>query len=52
MNSDYSDSMDASLLQLERELKSLTPVPPGRELLRSLQARMEPAIPAPQANKV
>ena len=52
MNSDDSDSMDASLLQLERELKSLTPAPPGRELLLSLHARMEPAVSVPQANKV
>lgn len=42
MNSDISDPMDPSLLQLERELQSLTPVAPGREFMRTLQARMEP----------
>lgn len=52
MNSEFSDSMDPSLLQLERELQSLTPVAPGRDLLRSLQSRMEPALPAHQTNKV
>jgi hypothetical protein len=41
MNSDFDDSMDASLLQLERELKSLTPAPPPHEFVRALHARME-----------
>ncbi len=52
MNSEFSDPMDSSLQQLERELQSLTPVAPSRELLRSLHARMEPAAPSPQVNKV
>ena len=48
MNSDFTDS----LLQLERELQSLTPAPPGRDLIRSLQARMEPGVAAARVNKV
>jgi len=52
MNSEFTDPMDASLLQLERELRSLTPAPPGRDLLRSLQAHMGPGVPASQVNKV
>ena len=42
MNSDFSDSLDASLLQLERELQSLTPLPPSRQLVQTLTARMDP----------
>lgn len=54
MNSEFPDSMDPSLLQVERELYSLTPAAPSRELVRSLQVRMEPAAPSsPQSlNKV
>ncbi len=55
MNPDFSEPMDPSLLQLERELQSLTPAAPGRDLLRALQARMEPLTVAPEppaANKV
>jgi len=40
MNSDFSDDMD--LLQLERELQSLTPAAPRRELVQAIKARMEP----------
>ena len=40
MNSDFSDDME--LFQLERELQSLTPVAPRRELVKAIQARMEP----------
>jgi hypothetical protein len=46
MNSDFDDSMDASLLRLERELQSLTPAPPRREFVRELHARMESGPPA------
>ena len=52
MNSEFSDSLDASLLQLERELQSLTPVAPSRQLVQSLKARMEPVPKNVQANKV
>jgi hypothetical protein len=55
MNPDFSEPMDPALLQIERELQSLTPATPGRDLLSSLQARMEPVprnVPAAQANKV
>lgn len=56
MNNDDSEPMDASLLQLERELLSLTPAAPGPDLLSALQARLEPvatrhAAP-PQANRL
>jgi len=40
MNSDFSDDMD--LFQLERELQSLTPAAPRRELVQAIKARMEP----------
>ena len=40
MNSDFSDDMD--LDQLERELQSLTPIAPRRELVQAIKARMEP----------
>ena len=40
MNSDTFDDMD--LLQLERELQTLTPVAPRREFVQALKARMEP----------
>ena len=40
MNSDSFDDMD--LLQLERELQTLTPAAPRREFVQALQARMEP----------
>ena len=40
MNPDFSDDMD--LFQLERELQSLTPAAPRRELVKAIQARMEP----------
>lgn len=52
MNSESSDSMDASLLQLERELQSLTPLAPSREFVRTLKARMEPVPRNVSANKV
>ena len=52
MNSEFPDSLDASLLQLERELQSLTPVAPSRELVQSLKARMEPVPRTVAANKV
>ena len=42
MSSESSDSLDASLLQLERELQSLTPLAPSREFVQTLKARMEP----------
>ena len=45
MNAAFSDPMDASLLQIERELQSLTPAAPTRALVRSLTERMEPATP-------
>ena len=40
MNPDFSDDLD--LVQLERELQSLTPVAPRRELVQAIKARMEP----------
>jgi hypothetical protein len=40
MNSEFADDMD--LLQLERELQSLTPAVPRRELVQAIKARMEP----------
>ncbi len=40
MNSDFSDDMD--ILALERELQSLTPAAPSRELVQAIKARMEP----------
>lgn len=52
MNSEYSDPLDASLLQLERELQSLTPLAPSREFVQSLKARMDPVPRNVQANKV
>jgi len=52
MNSESSDSMDASLLQLERELQSLTPLAPSREFVQTLKARMEPVPRNVPANKV
>lgn len=42
MNSEFSDA-DAALLQLERELKSLTPVAPSRALMQRLTLVMDPA---------
>lgn len=52
MNSEFSDPMDASLAQLERELQSLTPAAPSRALMRSLQERMEPVMTPVAANRV
>jgi len=40
MNSEFSDDMD--ILSLERELQSLTPIAPRRELVQAIKARMEP----------
>ena len=42
MNSELSDDMDFSLLQLERELQSLTPMAPRADFVQSLKASMEP----------
>lgn len=48
MNPEFSDPMDAALLQLERELQSLTPAAPPRALVQSLTAKVTP--PAPRGN--
>ena len=42
MNSEFSDDMDFSLLQLERELQSLTPMAPRADFVQSLKTSMEP----------
>jgi hypothetical protein len=57
MNSDFSEN-DAALLQLERELKSLTPLAPSRAFMQRLTLVMDPAsvptatVSAQPANRV
>ena len=52
MNSEFSDPLDASLLQLERELQSLTPLAPSRQLVQTLNACMAPVAKNVPATKV
>ena len=57
MNSEFSEN-DAALLQLERELKSLTPLAPSRAFMQRLTLVMDPVamptatVSAPAANRV
>jgi hypothetical protein len=52
MNSEFSEPMDAGLLQIERELRSLSPIAPDRALSEMLAREVAGEMEVPVAGRV